>query len=139
MLSVFSSRLCFISSLANDFVGLMKLGEFFVFDLEGLLVFVFVVEAPDAEGDFADGHEVEDFIEAEDVGNGSNGEYDGDGEGVIEHELEGEDTAFDPVGGLFLDSGLGGNVDKVEGETGDKHEQGDGDEEERICIPTIWL
>ncbi len=111
----------------------------FVFGLKGLLVFVFVVEAPDTEGEFADGHEVEDAIKPKKVGDSTDRKYDGDGKGVIEHKLKCQDASFDPVGCLFLDGGLGGNVDKVQGETRDKHEQGDADEEERIRIPTIWL
>ena len=100
---------------------------------------VFVVEAPGTEGDFTDGHEIEDAIQAIDVGDSSDEEDNGNGAGVIEHELQGQDAPLDPVGGLFLDGGLGGDIDKVEGKARDEHEECDGDEQKGIGIPAVWL
>ena len=85
----------------------------------------FVVDAPGAEGEDAGGKDVDDAVKAKDVGKGTNKEDDGDREEVIEHKLEGQDAAFDPLRGVFLDGGLGRDVDKVEGSSGDEHEDGD--------------
>src|SRR5215467_16332094 len=100
---------------------------------------MFEEKTPGSKGGYTDSEEVDHAIKAKEVCNSSNEEDDGDRAKVVEHQLEGKDTAFDPLRRHLLHSSLGRNVDKVERYSGDEHEQCDGEQKQGAGIPSMWL
>src|SRR5581483_2589577 len=78
----------------------------------------FVVEAPQTKGYLAGRQQVEDAINAKEVGGGPDKEDYRNGAGIVEHQLQRQHAPLDPIGRQFLDHGLRRNIDKVQRDSG---------------------
>src|ERR1700736_4648880 len=84
----------------------------------------FVVPAPDAKAKHAQGYQVDNICDTEGISNDADAQDNGNRDGAIEHELQGEYAAFDPFRSIFLDSGLSWNVDEIDLKASREHDDG---------------
>src|SRR5205085_12595546 len=104
-----------------------------------LVRLAFVVPAPEAKAKHAQGYQVDDICDSEGVGNDANAEDNGNRDGAIEHELQGEYAAFDPIGSMFLDSGLSWNVDEIDLKASCEHDDGRDQELNGLVVYAVLL